>query len=76
LDDHRYHKVALTGRLRGNQTVETELVNHLQHGLDMAVRDGAKGAKGLVGGNESLAFEAAAHQFDRECVKKPPGTSA
>ena len=45
-------------------TLQAEFADHLEHGLDVAVREGAEGAEGFVGGDERFALEAAADQFD------------
>ena len=64
LHDHRQRQVALTAGLRGQKRVESQLANHPQDGLDVAVRQGAKGTKRVLGGDEFLPLQAAANEVD------------
>ena len=44
--------------------IEAQLADHPQDSLNMAVGFGAGGAKGILGGDEGFALEAAANQRD------------
>ena len=64
LRDHGQHQVALAGGLRGQERIEFQLANHPQDGLDVTMRQGAKGTERILGGDEFLSLEAAADEVD------------
>ena len=62
--DHGDHQVALPRRLGGDEFLQSELADHLQDGLDVAVRERACDAEGLGRGDEGLALEGAFDDVD------------
>ena len=57
-------QVAPSRGLGGDEVVEAELADHLQDGLDVAVRERAGDAEGVGGGDEGLALEGAFDDLD------------
>ncbi len=57
LHNHAHHQVAFSARLGGQQLVQPQLPNHVEHCLDVSMRFGADDTKCLLGGNQVLSSE-------------------
>ncbi len=64
LGDHGDHQVAPSRGLGRDEFLHSELANHRQHGIDMAMRQRAGDAEGLGRGHERLALEGAFDDLD------------
>jgi hypothetical protein len=63
-DDHGGHQVASPRRLGGDESFQSQLADHRQDGVDMAVRGRACDADGLGRGDEGLALEGPLDDLD------------
>ena len=64
LGDHGDHQVAPSRGLGGDEFLHSELANHRQHGIDMAMGPRASDTEGLGCGDERLALEGAFDDLD------------
>jgi hypothetical protein len=62
--DHGDHQVAPWRSLGSDELLQSQLADHRQDGLDVAVRERACGAEGLGRRDESLALEGALDDLD------------
>src|SRR5437660_5549731 len=64
LNDHGHHQISLPATLGGNQAIQLESVEHLQDGLNMAVRKGFLRGKQIVRRDQGFVAQYAAKGFD------------
>ncbi|MGI6416087.1 MAG: hypothetical protein ACOX1P_10485 [Thermoguttaceae bacterium] len=57
LHNHAHHQVAFSARLGGQQRVQPQLPNHVEHCLDVFMQFGADDTKCLLGGNQVFPSE-------------------